>query len=505
MRLINYIGSAVLTVALVFSSCNTKEFQDLNINPVAADNINPGFILTYTQLQTSGERYENWRAVLIYQSTMIQHFATLPGYWAGDKYTYIGSYSASLWDRAYRNYVRDLVNLVEITKEDPALINFNAIARIWKVFAMHRLTDHYGDVPYFEAGRGFLDVNFNPRYDAQEDIYMDMLKELDEAAMALSDAEGTPEDQDLIYGGDLAKWKRFAYSMMLRLGMRMTKVNASQAEQWVTRAIAGGVMTSNDDICFIPHDTGPGGLQRNGIGEVFNYDPDSKTYTNDDSPRLSLTFVTYLEDHNDPRLDLYSWVVSGGEPKGMPNGLDATTIQDYEGGSDLDTYSRINPLFVLVSSPMVFQTYAEVAFLLAEAIERGWHAGNAAEMYEAGVWAAMKQYSIYDPSLEIADADIETYLAANPYNPAQWEQILGEQYWVATFLNEYEAYANWRRTDYPKLTPVNYPGNQTNGTIPRRLRYPGGEASLNPDNYQAAINRQGPDLLTTRMWWDVEQ
>ena len=143
--------------------------------------------------------------------------------------------------------------------------------------------------------------------------------------------------------------------------------------------------------------------------------------------------------------------------------------------------------------------------MIAEAIERGWATGNAADHYNAGVRAAMEMYSIYDPSVEISSAEIDAYLAANPYDSANWAEQIGEQYWAATFLNFYETYANWRRTGYPELTPVDYPGNETNGTIPRRLRYPTSEAGNNPEGYNAALNNQGPDEFTTRMWWDVAQ
>lgn len=504
-----------LTSAFVFSACDTDELHDLNINPTAANEIDPGFILAYTQLQTSGERYENWRAVLIYQSTMMQHFATLPGYWAGDKYTYIGSYSASLWDRAWRNYVKDLVNLIDITKDDPEMVNYHSIARIWKVYAMSRLTDLYGDVPYFEAGKGFLETNFKPVYDPQSDIYADMLNELREAASALDASAANPGVQDLIYGGDIDKWERFANSLLLRLGMRISNVSSADAQSAVSAALAGGVMASNDDNCYIQHSDGPEGINRNGIGEVFNWNGSS--YTTDDSPRLSEYLVTWMTSTGDPRLDKMSWRVGvdglGGAPKGLPNGYDATTIQSHaswptdpdpaDAYTEMDDYSRINPLYVLRESPMIFMTYAEVLFLTAEAVEKGWATGDAAQLYADGVTAAMKQSSIYDASLAVDDADITTYLTNNPYSSADYERILGEQVWVATFLNEYETFANWRRTGYPALTPVDYPGNVTGGTIPRRLRYSEGELSSNPDNYAAAIARQGADEFTTRVWWDV--
>lgn len=511
MKYLNYLTAVLVAIILIpLNGCDTDSLHELNDDPTVAQEIDPGYLLAYTQLQTSGERYENWRTQLIYQSTMIQQLAALPGYWSGDKYLYNSSYSAALWDRAYTGYIQDLVTLVQNT--DPTVegqedfVNYHAIARIWKVVAFQRVTDIYGDVPYFSAGQGYYERDFFPAYDSQQEIYMDMLNELEVAAGLLSNSAPTPGNQDLIYGGDVNQWRKYAYSMMLRLGLRLVKVDPSAAQEWVQKALAGGVMESNADISYLQHTDGPEGINKNGLGEVFLWN--GTAFTNDDSSRLSKTFVDWMLEHNDPRLDKLSWVVSGGPDQGMPNGYDANTILNYDPSyeqHDGDAYSRVNPMFVLNSSPMVFQTYAEVEFMIAEAIERGWASGSAADHYNAGVRAAMEMYSLYDASVEVASGDIDAYLAANPYNSANGLEMIGEQYWAATFLNWYETYANWRRTGYPELTPVNYPGNESNGTIPRRLRYPTGEASNNPDAYNAAINSQGPDEFTTRMWWDVAQ
>lgn len=507
MKSIKYIFSALLIVALLpLQGCDTENLHDLNINPTVAEEMNPGFILAYTQLQTSGERFENWRTQLIYQSTMIQQLSALAGYWSGDKYFWNDEYSGALWARAYTNYIKDLVNLVNIT--DPTVdgqevwVNYHAIARIWKVVAFQRITDIYGDIPYFDAGKGFTDREFFPQYDAQKDIYFDMLNELEEAAMLLNNSAANPGSQDLIFGGDVDKWKKYANSMMLRLALRMVNVDPAASQQWAQKAISGGVMQSNADMSFIEHTDGPEGINRNGLGEVFNWN--GQRFTNDDVSRLSKTFVDWMKEHNDPRLQRLSWVVNGGEPLGRPNGFDATTIMQFDPDYDGDNYSRVNPPFVTNDSPMVFQTYAEVQFMLAEAIERGWHSGSAELHYNNGVRAAMEQYGIlYGGSVEISSTEIDAYLAANPYNSAEWDRVIGEQYWAVTFLNFYETFANWRRTGFPELVPVNFPGNQSNGTIPRRLRYPSSEASGNPDGYNSAVSRQGPDEFTTRIWWDV--
>ena len=153
---------------------------------------------------------------------------------------------------------------------------------------------------------------------------------------------------------------------------------------------------------------------------------------------------------------------------------------------------------------MFFMTYAEVELLKAEAAVRGWHSGDPQTHYENGVRAAMQYLVMYDPNAAISGADIDAYLAANPYDPANAMEQINTQIWAATLLNEYEGYANYRRTGFPALTPVNYPGNVTGGTIPRRLRYREAEAVANPENYSAAVSKQGPDEFTTRMWWDAQ-
>jgi len=139
---------------------------------------------------------------------------------------------------------------------------------------------------------------------------------------------------------------------------------------------------------------------------------------------------------------------------------------------------------------------------------RGWGSGTPKEHYEKGVRASMSYMSLYpsDLTFRIQSSEVDDYLARYPYKETgtfeeQMEQI-HTQFYLSNFLNGIEAFANWRRVEYPKLTPTNYPGNQTGGTIPRRVPYPQGEATSNKENYDAAIKNQGPDLWTTRVWWD---
>lgn len=480
--------------ALLLGACD-EGFEELNVNPTKPVQVDVANKLTALQKFISSERYDNWRANLIYQSTMMQHFATTAGYWSGDKYTWNRGYASSLLDRYYGNAVKSVEDMMVQLDEDGAPDEMKAITRILRVFTYMRLTDLYGDIPYSEAGKAVISGIFLPKYDKQSEIYPDLLKELEESAAALGSGTSGFGAADVIYGGDQTKWKKLANSLMLRLGFRLIKVDPAASQAWVTKAIAGGVMESNDDIFYLQHDAD----NKNGLGEVFSADGNM---------RMSKTFIDFLQ--GDPRLPILAARRSDGSTApadliGFPNGLDSEMLMDLTGEENMDNYAEPNRNIITSEfGPMFFQTYAEVEFMLAEANVRWGLAGDAATHYANGVTAAMKMLSLYGEAAVISDADIATYLANNPYDPANAIEQINTQYWAATFLNEYETFANWRRTGYPTLVPVNYPGNETGGTIPRRLTYSENEQSNNAENYEAAVASQGPDVLTTRVWWDVQ-
>lgn len=485
----------IILFALLFVGACDDGFEELNVNPTKPSQVAASNKLTALIKFISSERYDNWRAGMIYQSTMMQHIATTAGYWDGDKYTWNKGYASSLLDRYYGNAIKTAVDLQLQLNEEDAPEEMKAIVRILRVFAFSRLTDLYGDVPYSEAGRAVIDGIFLPKYDLQSEIYPDLLKELEESAAALGSGTSGFGAADVIYQGDQAKWKRLANSLMLRLGLRLIKVDPAASEAWATKAIAGGVMTSNDDIFYLQHDAN----NKNGIGEVFSADG---------NPRMSETFINFLKDGADPRLPILAARRGDGSTAsadliGFPNGLDSQMLLTMTGEENTDAYAEPNRGIITgETAPMIFQTYAEVEFMLAESNVRWNLAGDAEMHYNNGVTAAMKQLVLYGEDASIADGAITTYLTANPYDAANALEQINTQYWAATFLNEYETFSNWRRSGFPVLVPVNYPGNVTNGTIPRRLTYSESEQSNNPDNYAAAIAAQGPDVLTTRVWWD---
>lgn len=511
----------VVAGALVLSACD-KNLEKINIDPtkLTPSNMNFNYLFTSAQLVTSGNSdgnaYEDWRNNLIYSATMIQHLSSTTGYWAGDKYTYNPGYNSAYWDANFNNSIKNIVEVVENVKEDAAKTNFYNIARIFKVFAFQRMTDMYGDIPYSQAGLGYKQGITKPVYDKQQEIYANMLAELKAAAEALNaSSPNTVGAADLMYGGDVAKWKKFAYSLMVRLAMRLSKIAPADAETWVKNAVAGGVFTDNADNAIVKHEAVDWNTASNGNGWVLvGVDPNAS--------RMSHTFINMLKTTNDPRLTYLATVVTNpsvttdkgnsapasqlGQPNGYDLGGSTTDISNapgYPGNRNL--YSVVNRnTYARKDAPTFFLTHAETQLLLAEAAQRGWiTTGTAAAYYNAGVTAAMKQLTQAGASPGVSDPDIATYLGANAYNAGTGLQQINTQYWIATFMDEYEAWANWRRSGFPALTPVNYFGNVTGGTIPRRFTYPLNEAAVNADNYTAAVGAlQGGDKMTSRVWWD---
>lgn len=504
-----------------FGSCK-KDFVEINTDPnhITSSTINYAYLFTNAQLITSGNSdangYEDWRNNLIYSSCMIQHLSSTTGYWAGDKYTYNAGYNSAYWDENYNNSLRNIVEVVYNTEKDTAKANLYQIARIFKAFMFQRITDMYGDCPYSEADLGYIKGITSPKYDKQQDIYNGLLTELQDAAGKL-DASKTNSvgAADLMYGGDVAKWKKFAYSEMLRIAMRMSKVDATNAAKWAQTAAAGGVMTTADDDAVVKHEATTGTPVPNGTGLILiGNDPNAY--------RVSQTFVNYLKSTSDPRLTYLATVCADptvGTDKGdttwasqlgQPNGYDVagsgstydlSKAAGYPG--DPNKYSVVNRYtFSRLDAPSFLLTAGETQLLLAEAAQRGWVTGTpAATFYTRGVTAAMQ--SLTTAGAGPSASAISAYLTANPYNAGDALNQVNSQYWVATFMDENEAWANWRRSGFPALTPVNYPNNATGGTIPRRFTYPQGEASTNGTNYGAAVSGlDHGDKMTSHVWWD---
>jgi Starch-binding associating with outer membrane len=534
-KAMKHTTKVILSIAfsiLAITGCDTDALRDLNKNPNALNSINLNFFFTAAQLGAASggadgdNRYIDWRTNIGMCSFAIQHLANAGGGIApGDKYTHNPETCAAPFEFAFGGQGKQLAEIIKQTGpggfDEGKKANLRQAARILRALVLSRATDLYGSIPYFDALQATnVGGTFFPTYNTQKEIYTDLLKELDEASAALSVT--SPDEgfsaADLFYSGDIGKWKRFGYSLMLRMAMRISNVDAAMANTYVTKAVAGGVFTSNLDNVRVPMALAPSEwVNQNGISRAF--------YPGDGGQPnyLSKTLVDFLKgaDPNvttddDPRLMIISggvatwtptsWTVTKGNPldqKGMPNGKDQTMLEAIEGGpvTQETTYSRINFLMMQDDEPYMLMTYGEIKLLLAEAANRsigGLAPAVAQGHYNDGVRASMQHYTLYDASLSVSNAAVDTYLATYPYVAgAPGLEMIGEQLWVNYFLNWYEAWSNWRRTGFPVLVPTNYPGNETAGQIPTRLLYPASEPAINPNFGKGSTT----DTYTTKVWW----
>ncbi|WP_128543296.1 SusD/RagB family nutrient-binding outer membrane lipoprotein [Larkinella soli] len=504
---------------LTLTSCD-KGFEEMNVDPNKYAEVVPEYLFTRALLDGVSTNFTGAAYLTIGQS--MQHFATykeVPA--AGDKY-FNFSYSTGNWNAfagtgAGQGSVISIRQVIDAVSENPANVNKLSAARIWKAYIFHRLTDLYGDIPYFDAGKALSGKNYAPKYDTQQAIYADLLKELDESIKAFDATKPTFGNADLMYGGDVNKWKKFGYSLMLRLGMRLTEVDPATAKTWVEKAIAGGVILDDADRAVIAYVDGSQTASRNFIASgLLSTDYITPGGDNVEGGKLAKTLIDYLKTTKDPRLNVISIVWTTTDNKtftadtttALQNGMPNAAFNSLP--ASFNTFSEPNPATLLrYSAPLIVLGNAETNLLLAEASVRGWAGGTtAATAYGNAVKAGMRQWALFGSGGVISDAKINAYLAANPYRTggtvAQQMEQIQTQKWVSLFLeDEYEIFANWRRTGYPVLTPTNYPGNLTGGKIPTRFVIPDSEETYNRTNFLEARTRQGgTNTLSSTVWWD---
>ncbi|MGA0557407.1 SusD/RagB family nutrient-binding outer membrane lipoprotein [Larkinella sp. VNQ87] len=501
----------LLALAIGVSSCE-EGFDELNVNPTAATSLNPLFTFNNAMINTTFPG-----STMVFEHPIVQQvFSPNSGVLAGGNFNVDNrgptGPNTGIWQRYYRDVIRYLVDVIDKTKDDANRTNLYNMARIWKAYAFMVLTDTYGDIPYREAGLGYLTNNITPKYDTQQSIYDDIIKELTEATAALDAAKPT-EAGDILYGGNITKWKKLGNSLLLRAGMRLTKVNPTLAQSTAAKAFAGGGITANADNAMIRNNAN----YQNPVGVMLNSTEAANLY-------LTRYFVNYLATNADPRLAAiavrYVGAKSGAEQTaarmnrdpavqiGMPMGFDNGTIPAQATADKLASfydYSQLDRTRLgKLDAPTFMVTAAQTQLLLAEAAQRGWITGSAAEYYAAGVTAHMQQLGDADANSTVPAAAITAYLQKNPYVAANGLELINTQYWVASLLNGPEVFANFRRSGFPRLTPNPYPGKEIKGNFINRITYPDSEGSVNVANLAEVVARQGPDNQDTRVWWDKQ-
>lgn len=487
--------TCVLIICLGVIACEDDQlFSETNTNNEAFSTLNPNLLLTTVQASLSGGRLEQWRTNLIYGGGFIQHFAgSFPVSNYGAFFKHNAAFEEALWQSNYADgVVRNLVDVLERTNNKEEYRNINAIAKILKVMVFQRLTDTYGDVPYSEAGQGFLNNILAPKYDDQKEIYDNFFVLLDEAYNQLSENTQEVITGDVFYDGDVAKWKKMSNSLRLRCAMRISKVNQNKAITEIQSAINNGVFESNEDSCLGRHED----IEFNTIGAQKNGNGFSHALKGNGSivDHPTITLIQNLE--GDPRKEM--WFLPGNA--GIIAGLSSNNYRwDHPGGSgDL---ARLQPYLYANDAPYMHLSYAEIQFLLAEAVQRGFIPGDAQSYYQNGIEAAILQWSNFGISVDAEDA--RTFAISKNLLPGNEIEEICTQQWLIHFMNGIEAFANYRRTGFPILEPITRSESDTNGERPKRLPYPGGEFVVNKENYEAARAKY-PNGWLSPIWWDVD-
>ncbi|MGZ5285743.1 MAG: SusD/RagB family nutrient-binding outer membrane lipoprotein [Flavisolibacter sp.] len=411
-------------------------------------------------------------------------FRLIVQYWTETTYTDESNYDIvtrqiprQIWNGLYRDVIRDFREAKKLipSQVSNAGIQQNqlAITEIMEVMAWYYLVTTFGDIPYSEA----LEINtLQPKYDNQKTIYTDLLNRLNAAIADLNDASGSFGNADLVYGGDVEMWQKFANSFKVKMGMTIADDDNTLARSTVESAVAAGVFTSNADNAVFQYQTSPPNTNPVWTDLVQSGRKDF-VVTN--------TIVNKMETLNDPRIDdFFSFDNTGSNYSGGIPGA----------GNNFATFSKPADAIQAPEFPALLLSYDEVEFFLAEAAQRGYNVGGTAiQHYNNAVTASI----IYWGGTT-TEATAYLLQPSVMYDPVNWKSRIGEQKWLALYNRGWDAWIEWRRLDAPAIAA---PPTAVSAT-PLRYTYPIPEQNLNTANYNAASTAVGGDAVTTKLFWD---
>lgn len=469
---------------LLVASC-TKDFAELNTNPTAVTDVPTSNLLSAAIQDLIGIN-----SGLGANKT----FMLYTQQWSQREETNRSRYNDKQrdWSSWYLNGMPELYNIIELNSGDSkgdyiaygSNENQIAVAKILRAWAFHNITDAWGDVPYSDVGKP--EITF-PKYDSQASIYDGLLAELKDANN-LIDVNAAGVKGDMVFNGDMAKWKKFANSLRARIALRMSKVNPDLGKSELIAALADGVMTSNDDNVTVDFQ-----MEEKYSNPLFlEFKVQHWTYVSD----VLVNAMSVDAANVDPRLMAYADpAINLGTIVGFPYGL-----TDAE-SSDIPQNDASHPSALVRSAtfPSILFTYSELLFIQAEAVKLGWISGTAEDFYNDAIRASMAFWGV-------SEADANAHLAAAHvvFDDANWQEQMATQKWISLYLQGAQAWAEYRRSGYPVLQiPANSVLNNAT-EVPRRFFYPESEQSTNGDNLDRAIQAMGGDDFSVRVWWDKQ-
>ncbi|NTE00625.1 SusD/RagB family nutrient-binding outer membrane lipoprotein [Agrobacterium tumefaciens] len=463
MKKIYYILSFALITA--FSGC--KKYIDVNYDPNRPIDVKESLMLSPIQMlisQNINASGDGNLSVVLQQYLQVMALNQV----APNFGTY-QMYNVDMdgdWNSIYVRTLNNL-NLLSIKATANGNLNYAAISKILSAYTLGYTTDAFGDIPYSQAFKG--KELLTPVYDSQQQIYVKLQQLLDEGIADIDKKAGlAPGADDLMYLGNMVKWKKLAYTLKARYYMHLTKApgtSAAAQAQLALTALANG-MQNNDDDCKISF-SGSAGAEN----------PWQQNFLPSSTFVLANTFVDNFKLRNDPRLGkMIKPAVQTGLYTGRQIGLE-------EIGS-LESYSIPAAFYAGANANNYLVNYTEAAFLKAEATLIISGASAAQPFYTEGVLRHMDKVGV-------STTDANNYLAARgTLNASNALRLIIEEKFISNFLNS-ENYTDWRRTGFPTLTKV----KNALSEIPRRVLYPNSEITSNPQPQQKA-------KITDRLWWD---
>ena len=470
----------VLIIASFITSCD-KDFGDINVDTKKPSKVSPGALFSFASKSLANEMTSS--------NVNINIFRMLAQQWTETTYTDEANYDLAnrnipqnFWNDIYLNVIKSLnetqrlIPLQDVVLEASKVVQTNqdACSEILNVYAFSVLVNTYGNIPYTDA---LNSDNVYPKYDDAATIYTDLFKRLDAAIAKINVGEGGFGDNDLLYGGDMSGWKTFGYSLKLKMGMMLADANPTTAKTIVEAAADNALKDNAGNVAFhylsAPPNTNPIWVDLVQSGR--------KDFV------AANTVVDAMIALNDPRIPLYFTKDAAGAYSG---GI-------YADNNNYATFSKPSTKITAADFEALFIDAAEVQFLLAEAVERGMNVkGTAKEHYDAAITASIMYWGG-------SSTDVATYLAqpkvAYTTATGNYKQKIGTQKWLGLYNRGFDAWIEWRRFDYPILTP---PSGMTQDDIPKRYTYPVQEQNLNTANFNAAASAIGGDKVSTKLFWD---
>jgi hypothetical protein len=507
---------AIFFFVLILSVSCTKDFEEINTNPNSPDQVtNAGLLLPHViRSSVNSHFYHSFTRGSVAANLVASDFASNFSNWArSDAPTYF------YWD--YYNYIRDLNEVISMSeaRNQP---NYKGVALVLRSWMFQCLTDVYGPIPFREAANAKLTGISTPKYDEQDVVYAGLLADLEEANNLIG-SSNEPISGDILYGGDLLSWKKFANGLRLRILMRQShKVDPKAAmTEMVDNAGKYPLFTSYRDQAALQY-----------LGDQnANESPFYRSANSSSDTKLSKQLVNYLKSMNDSRLYAYALPTPASSAQdgngNRPDPKDFIYEGDLNGTGSFVNNNFSSPVGMLwmsiqyapelassTAAQALIMTYSEVQFILAEAAEKGYIAGGsvAAETYyRKGIEDQFKYYSSRIPASyatsylklnsESISADASYFnqeSVAYTGTASQRLEKIALQKWISLYLVGFEAWSEWKRTGFPNI-PVGPVGP---GYVPRRMIYPSDELRINEVNYKQAVQWLGADDMQSRTWWD---